>query len=105
MINFVKICLVTVCAAVYSVQSAIDQRIGSYRPTQEVLFLPSGPFIKKLSLGYNGLLADIYWMRAVQYYGGKRVKNESGFRLLEPLIDIATTLDPLLLHAYRFGSV
>jgi tetratricopeptide (TPR) repeat protein len=105
MINLVRICLVAVCVAVYFVQSAIDQGVGFYHPAQEVLFLPSGSFLKKLSLGYNGLLADIYWMRAVQYYGGKRLKNEPGFRLLEPLIDIATTLDPQSLHAYRFGSV
>ena len=24
-----------------------------------------------MSLGYDGLLADIYWTRAVQYFGGK----------------------------------
>jgi len=105
MINLVRICLVAVCVAVYFVQSAIDQGVGFYHPAQEVLFLPSGPFLKKISLGYNGLLADVYWMRAVQYYGGKRLKNEPGFPLLEPLINIATTLDPQLLHAYRFGSV
>jgi tetratricopeptide (TPR) repeat protein len=44
-------------------------------------------------------------MRAVQYYGRKRLKGENGFDLLQPLIEITTTLDPQLLHAYRFGSV
>jgi tetratricopeptide (TPR) repeat protein len=105
MINLVRICLIAACIGVYFVQSAIDRGVGLYHPAQDVLFLPSGQVIKKLSLGYNGLLADIYWMRAVQYYGGKRLKNEPEFRLLEPLISIATTLDPQLLHAYRFGAV
>jgi tetratricopeptide (TPR) repeat protein len=103
--NFLlKICLAGACLGVYCIQSAID-RVPDLRLSEEVLFLPSGNVIKKLSLGHNGLLADIYWMRAVQYYGGKRLKGETGFELLKPLIDIATTLDPKLLHAYRFGSV
>jgi tetratricopeptide (TPR) repeat protein len=105
MTNLFKIFLLIACLAVCFVQSAIDRRTGLSHSDQEILFLPSGKVIKKLSLGYNGLLADIYWMRAVQYYGGKRLKDEPGFALLEPLIDIATTLDPQLLHAYRFGSV
>jgi hypothetical protein len=50
-------------------------------------------------------LADVYWMRAVQYYGGKRLKDEKRFDLLDPLIGIATTLDPQLIHAYRFGAI
>ena len=105
MINLFRICLIIACVGVYFVQSAIDRGARLYHSGQEALFLPSGRVIKKLSLGYHGLLADIYWMRAVQYYGGKRMKNEPGFRLLEPLIDIATRLDPQLVHAYRFGSI
>ena len=100
-----KICLLAVCLGIYWIQSAIDQKIGLFCSTEEVLYLPSANVIKKLSLGHNGLLADIYWMRAVQYYGGKRLRKEKRFDLLEPLIEIATTLDPKLLHAYRFGSV
>jgi hypothetical protein len=44
-------------------------------------------------------------MRAVQYYGAKRLRNEPSFPLLGPLINIVTTLDPQLVHAYRFGSI
>lgn len=90
---------------VYCTQKAIDQRVGQFRSTEEVLYLPSGKVIKTLSLGYSGLLADVYWMRAVQYYGGKRLKDEKRFDLLAPLIGIATTLDPHLIHAYRFGAI
>lgn len=90
---------------VYWTQKAIDAGVGQFRSTEEVLYLPSGKVIKTLSLGHNGLLADVYWMRAVQYYGGKRLKNEKRFDLLDPLIGIATTLDPQLIHAYRFGAI
>jgi len=97
--------LVLAGSSVYWSQRAIDSRAGHFRSTEEVLYLPSGKVIKTLSLGHNGLLADIYWMRAVQYYGGKRLKNQKRYDLLDPLIGIATTLDPQLIHAYRFGAI
>jgi hypothetical protein len=56
-------------------------------------------------LGYEGLLADIYWTRVVQYFGGKRLAHSSEFKLLGPLLQITTDLDPHLLIAYRFGSI
>src|SRR5262245_19290529 len=90
---------------VYWAQSIIDARMGQFRSTEEILYLPSGRVIKTLALGHKGILADIYWMRAVQYYGGKRLKEEKRYDLLDPLIDIATTLDPQLIHAYRFGAI
>jgi hypothetical protein len=49
-------------------------------------------------------LADIYWTRAVQYFGGRYGKS-TRFDLLYPLLDITTDLDPQLLEAYQGGSV
>jgi hypothetical protein len=69
------------------------------------LFLPSGKFLRQLSLGYEGLLADIYWTRVVQYFGRKRLAHSAEFKLLGPLLQITTDLDPHLLIAYRFGSI
>jgi hypothetical protein len=69
------------------------------------LFLPSGKFLRQLSLGYEGLLADIYWTRVVQYFGRKRLEHSTEFKLLGPLLQITTDLDPHLLIAYRFGSI
>jgi tetratricopeptide (TPR) repeat protein len=90
---------------VYRTQFSIDRQIVGDQGNKEVLYLTSGNVLQKMSLGHTGLLADIYWMRAVQYYGGKRLKNDSYFPLLKPLLDITTTLDPQLFHAYRFGSI
>jgi hypothetical protein len=67
--------------------------------------LPSGKFLRQLSLGYEGLLADIYWTRVVQYFGRKRLAHSTEFKLLGPLLQITTDLDPHLLIAYRFGSI
>lgn len=72
---------------------------------QEVLWIPSPKIVKRLSLGYTGLAADIYWTRVVQYFGGKHHARSQEYKLLEPLLDITTTLDPHLVVAYQFGSV
>jgi len=103
--NQVLLFIFCACLGTYWIQSKIDHKACGVGSAQERLYLPSGSVLKKLSLGHYGLLADIYWMRAVQYYGGKRLKNEKTFDLLQPLLEITTTLDPKLLHAYRFGSI
>ena len=71
---------------------------------EEVLYISSPKALKKMSLGYDGLLADIYWTRAVQYFGGKHHEGAHHFDLLAPLLEITTTLDPHLLVAYEYGA-
>ena len=71
---------------------------------KEVLYIPSAKTVERMSLGYDGLLADIYWTRVVQYFGSKHRANSKQYKLLAPLLDITTTLDPHLIVAYQFGS-
>jgi hypothetical protein len=71
---------------------------------QETLYISSPRVLKRLSLGYEGLLADIYWTRAVQYFGSHHAMNSEEYDLLAPLLNITTTLDPQLMPAYEFGS-
>ena len=91
--------------ALVPVQNRIDNAKGIYGPVQDVLYLPSGKILKELSLGNEGLLADIYWTRAVQYFGRKRLEKDVRLDLLGPLLHVTTELDPNLLIAYRFGAV
>ena len=71
---------------------------------QDVLYIPSSKALKRMSLGYNGLLADIYWTRAVQYFGWNHKHKAMSYPLLYPLLEITTELDPHLIVAYRFGA-
>jgi hypothetical protein len=79
-------------------------RVRTGATLEEVLYISSPRILKRMSLGYDGLLADIYWTRAVQYFGGKLHKGERRFDLLAPLLEITTTLDPHLLVAYEYGA-
>jgi TPR repeat protein len=75
----------------------------------EILYVRSGAVMKRLTLGHDGLAADVYWVRALQYYGGNRLKapvpGQRRYELLYPLLDIATALDPYFSRAYQFGAI
>src|SRR5262245_23060421 len=83
---------------------AIDNARGE-STIQDVLYIPSANTVRRLALGYDGLMANIYWTRVVQYFGGKHHTKSKEYQLLEPLLNITTTLDPHLIVAYEFGSI
>ncbi len=91
--------------ALVPLQHGIDQRLSAQRKLEESLYLPSGNVLRRLSMGHEGLLANIYWTRAVQYFGRKRLAHATRFDLLGRLLQITTDLDPHLLVAYRFGAI
>lgn len=102
-------------AIIYPLQNYIDSK----KPPEEIvdtyLYVNSGKTIKTLSFGFDGFMADIYWLRSVQYFGRQILTedNEMDFsrapqihyELLYPLLDITTTLDPHYIEPYRFGGI
>jgi len=91
--------------ALVPAQRGIDREKGSLARFAEAVSVPPGEVLRRLTLGYEGLLADIYWTRAVQYFGRQRLARSSRFELLGPLLRVTTTLDPHLIVAYRYGAV
>ncbi|HZU44285.1 MAG TPA: hypothetical protein VE994_16530 [Terriglobales bacterium] len=91
-------------AAAATVLRRID-RLRTGAPVQEVLYINSSSALRRMSLGYTGLLADIYWTRAVQYFGRKHHEYSMEYKLLYPFLNITTDLDPQLTVAYEFGSI
>ena len=85
---------------------------------EEQLYL-NGPAMKRLTLAFNGIAADWYWMRSLQYVGRRVVSYEdthSGnfdlnslssldLRLLPSLLRMTTTLDPQFLEPYYYGAL
>lgn len=102
-----KMALLLACgfALLVPTQMTLNQRLAPYRETPAMIWVPSGKILRTLSLGHNGLLADIYWTRVVQYFGRQRVDRKFEYPLLAPLLDITVALDPQLLIAYKFGGV
>jgi hypothetical protein len=111
--------ILVLMAAAVRLQRIRDQRYPPPETTEETLYLTSGGALQRLSLGYRSLAADVYWIRAIQHFGGTRHRvftpeqpggapspeGSSPYRLLYPLLDLTTTLDPYFRAAYRFGAI
>jgi tetratricopeptide (TPR) repeat protein len=84
-----------------------DSAYGEPRPAEAALYVRSGALLERASLSNRALLSDIYWIRAIQYYGGTHLSANANknYDLLYPMLDIVTTLDPKFTIAYRFGAV
>ncbi|HEV2830054.1 MAG TPA: hypothetical protein VGW76_20810 [Pyrinomonadaceae bacterium] len=98
----------------------LSRWIDSHKPpanvavAEEQLYL-NGSTVRRMSLGFNGLAADWYWMRSLQYVGGKLLNAQErvqlddmsslNLKLLAPLLDAATTLDPEFLEPYEYAAV
>jgi hypothetical protein len=85
-----------------------DQQFATDQPSVPMLYVQSPAAVKRLTMSYAGLAADVYWIRAIQHFGGERSATDpkqQNYELLYPLLDIATTLDPQFNIAYRFGAI
>jgi len=58
-----------------------------------------------LSLGFESVVSDYYWLKAVQIAGGARTPGPEQGDYLARLIDVVTYLNPHVGHAYRFAAV
>jgi len=86
-------------------QGRIEASFGRFRAQHEVLYLWSADEVRTLSRGFEDLMADLYWLRTVQYYGREKVAKDASYELLLPLTNITTTLDPRFEIAYRYGAI
>jgi len=74
---------------------------------ESLLYIQSPDVLKRVALSYDALLADVYWIRAIQHFGSTRLAKRAikSYDRLYPLLDITTSLDPQFNIAYRFGAI
>ncbi|MBI2187864.1 MAG: hypothetical protein HYU37_12235 [Acidobacteria bacterium] len=95
-------------AGVVGLQAIYERRGGPLPGTAEnLLYVQSPRAIERLALAYDALLADVYWIRAVQYFGSTRLSKDPNkqYDLLYPLLNLTTSLDPRFRLAYLLGSI
>ncbi|HEU0253877.1 MAG TPA: hypothetical protein VFR12_12655, partial [Pyrinomonadaceae bacterium] len=96
------------------------RRVDELRPPPDPNAIDEGLYLngktaRRMSLSFNGLAADWYWMRSLQYVGRKIIDapeqvsldnlGNLNMKLLAPLLDTATTLDPEFLDPYEYAAV
>jgi hypothetical protein len=84
-----------------------DRHWTPYDPATPLMWVRNPEWVKRASLGFEALVADVYWTRAVVYFGRQRLstREDKNYDLLYPLLDLVTTLDPRFSIAYRFGAL
>ncbi len=94
-------------AASAGVQVAWASRAASRERVPAVRYLRSPEVARRLALSYDLLAADLYWMRALQEFGGTRLRvgGDKSYADLYPFLDLTTSLDPRFNVAYRFGAI
>ena len=116
--------LIVVLVAGLGASASLSRWLDAHRTDHAKQFAESqlylsGPAAKRLTLSFNGLAADWYWMRSLQYVGRKIVNHQDthndqfvltdlsslDLRLLASLLDVATTLDPQFIPVYEYGAV
>ncbi len=70
----------------------------------EAAFVPDPELAKLAALGFESLLGDYYWMRAVQIVGAFEGPVGHSHHIGR-LIDVVATLDPWVDHPYRFAAL
>lgn len=100
---FATACLLVSMFASVILLRNID-RIRPHGIADDALYVSSPKIVKRASLGFSGLMACIYWTRAVQYFGQRHATGKHSFNELAPLLEITAALDPHMLPAYQFGA-
>jgi len=105
----------------FAVVITLSSYIESVRPQLPAGYEDSdlavqGSWLKGYAFGTEGLIADWYYMRALQYIGDKMLKSPEleidlgdlrslNPRLLYPYLQNATDLDPHFVAAFSYGAV
>jgi hypothetical protein len=99
--------IVVLLGTAAAVHAFIDQRYRRFEPTSGLLYVTSPALLGRLTLAFDALAADLYWIRAVQHYGDTKLGagQEKRYDLLYPLLDLTTSLDARFNIAYRFGAI
>jgi tetratricopeptide (TPR) repeat protein len=70
-----------------------------------VNYLPANGVIKAMSLGFDEVVADYFYLQAIQFFGDRKLPDGPYLTKLYPLIDLTTELAPNFEYLYKFGHI
>jgi tetratricopeptide (TPR) repeat protein len=69
-----------------------------------LMYLPEGRILRMASLGHRRMLADLVWLRTIQYYGEQKLSGRN-YDEAERLFQVIYDLDGSFHGATRFGAL
>jgi hypothetical protein len=96
--------LATLAFLVFMLQSAAIDHSKSQASDEKIdAVLSVGKSLP--SFGYRNLLADLLWLRFVQYYGDVQARERTGYRYSYEYLNLITDRDPRFEKAYLFANL
>lgn len=90
--------------AIYSFQAGMDRDRGGSAGITELAYLPKGEYLKKATLEYNMLMADVIWLKVIQVMGENKMPPEKA-RWIYSALDSASDLDPKFSYMCEAGGI
>jgi hypothetical protein len=81
-------------------------RVDAHRalPGDELLYLPNEKLLTHFTAGMDSVIADLIWLRCIQYTASE-LKGEHSFTWLRHMLETCVRLDPYFTDAYRYGGM
>jgi hypothetical protein len=71
---------------------------------EELLYLPNEKLLNHFTGGLSSIVADMLWLKCVQYVG-TQVQGDRDFTWLNHMLNTVVRLDPYFKDAYRYGGM
>ncbi len=78
----------------------MEERRPAEARAAELSYLPKGEYLKIAVLGYDQIVADLLWLKAIQHFSGRRQTKEN-YLWAYHATDVVTDLDPKFTFAYQ----
>jgi tetratricopeptide (TPR) repeat protein len=88
-----------VATGVHRANLSLESHAGSSEASGDIGALPNGKVVRVASLGFERLVADLFWLRTV-YYLGDEASHEAGYPAAARLAELVTDVDPYFHTAY-----
>ncbi|MFC1556989.1 hypothetical protein ACFL5L_03295 [candidate division KSB1 bacterium] len=124
--------MIVCMAAVITVQSSVQYERGpDTDPVLDFYYVPHPDYLRLVALGFDGFVADVYWIRSILYFGKGVMESDNDYmgyslrdedlndpgylewkkestlqsRYLYDMLNIVTDLDPYFRVPYTFGGL
>lgn len=101
-----KTVLATVILALAGITVFAQMRADAFKPQRkdEIVYLPNQKLLMHFTAGMNSIVADLLWLRCVQYTGVE-IKESHNFAWLKQMLNTIVKMDPHFADVYRYGGI
>lgn len=102
--NPFTIFLIVLAIVVHCSHWLLVDSISRQKTSRGRVLVPSYESVRLVSLGFDKLLADCYWLSFIGYYGDTQARIVDNYCLSVAYLDLITSLDPEFIQPYWFAA-